>query len=235
MADALNMKLLAHEPCGSSGNMGEGMSLQVAKDGRRIMWMAHESAPANFSGVDVSDPRKPKMIIQTELPHRQVRSNSLEVCGDIMAVAYQTAKPGLQPAGFELFDISTPEKPKSIALFDCSGPHSRGVHQVWFVDGEYVHFASGAPDFEPTNPTDDQIYRIVDVRNPSKPTAVGRWWLRAPAKATTCRRRRAIPSSIQAFACTTPTSIPSARTAPISAISTAACSSSISRTRAIPR
>ena len=142
-------KLLAHEPCGTNGNMGEGMSLQVTKDGRRIMWMAHESAPANFTGVDVSDPRKPKMIIQAELPHRQVRSNSLEVCGDIMCVAYQTSQVGLKPAGFELFDISTPEKPKSISMFDCSGPHSRGAHQVWFVDGEFVHFAAGAPDFEP--------------------------------------------------------------------------------------
>ena len=177
MIEALNMKLLAHEPCGDAGNMGEGMSLQVAKDGRRILWMAHESAPKNFTAVDVTDPRKPTMVVQTDLPHRQVRSNSLEICGDIMAVAYQTSQTGLQPAGFELFDISTPEKPKSISLFDCSGPHSRGVHQVWFVDGEYVHFAGGAADFEPTNPKDDQIYRIVDVRNPSKPAEVGRWWM----------------------------------------------------------
>jgi hypothetical protein len=177
MVDALNMKLLAHEPCGGVGNMGEGMSLQIAKDNRRIMWMAHESAPKNFTAVDVTDPRKPRMILQTELPHRQVRSNSLEICGDVMAVAYQTSTVGLRPAGFELFDISRPESPKSIALFDCSGPHSRGVHQVWFVDGEYVHFSGGAADFEPTNPKDDQIYRIVDVRKPSQPREVGRWWL----------------------------------------------------------
>ena len=51
-----------------------------------------------------------------------MRSNSLETCGNIMAVAYQTQKKGQQPAGFELFDISKPEKPKSISFFDCSGP-----------------------------------------------------------------------------------------------------------------
>ncbi len=33
-----------------------------------------------------------------------MRSNSLEVCGNILAVAYQTAKHGMQPAGVELFD-----------------------------------------------------------------------------------------------------------------------------------
>src|SRR4051794_21482245 len=165
-----NFKLIAHHLLDGFGGMGEGMSIQIAPDGRRILWMAHESAPKNFTAVDVSDPRKPKMLLQTDLANRTMRSNSLEICGDIMAVAYQTTQVGMKPAGVELFDISTPEKPKSIALFDCSGPHSRGVHQVWFVDGEYIHFSGGAADFTPTNPLDDQIYRIIDVRNPSKPT-----------------------------------------------------------------
>lgn len=177
MAEISNLTLIAHDTLAGHGGIGEGMSLQVAKDGRRILWLAHESAPKNFTGVDVSDPRKPRVVIQTELPHRQMRSNSLEVCGDIMAVAYQTAKPGLTPAGIELFDVSRPEAPKSISRFDCSGPHSRGVHQLWFVDGQYIHCASGAGDFVPTNPIDDQFYRIIDVRNPAKPVEAGRWWL----------------------------------------------------------
>ncbi|MDB5406966.1 MAG: hypothetical protein JWL84_1878, partial [Rhodospirillales bacterium] len=58
-----------------------------------------------------------------------------------MAVAYQTARPGLTGAGFELFDISVPEQPRSISFFDAAGPHSRGVHQLWFSDGEYVHLS----------------------------------------------------------------------------------------------
>ena len=172
-----NFKLLAHDTLAGFGGMGEGMAIQVAKDGRRILWLAHESAPKNFTAVDVSDPRKPKVITQTDLPQSHMRSNSLELTGDIMAVAYQTQKTGQQPAGFELFDISTPEKPKSIAFVDASGPHSRGVHQLWFCDGEYVHLAAGAPDFKPTHELDDQFYRIYDVRNPSRPSEVGRWWL----------------------------------------------------------
>jgi hypothetical protein len=172
-----NFNLLAQHDLQGFGGMGEGISLQIAKDGRRIAWLAHESAPKNFTGVDVSDPRKPKVVVQTELPHGYMRSNSLELSGDIMAVAYQTQKVGQERAGFELFDVSTPENPRSISFVDCSGPHSRGVHQLWFCDGEYVHLASGAPDFTPTHPLDDQIYRCFDVRNPSKPTEVGRWWL----------------------------------------------------------
>src|SRR5450432_4563885 len=110
-----NFKLLAQNDLGGFGGMGEGMAVQIAKDGRRIIWLAHESAPKNFTGVDVSDPRKPKVVVQTDLPQAHMRSNSLEVTDNVMAVAYQTQKVGLKPAGFELFDISVPEKPKSIA------------------------------------------------------------------------------------------------------------------------
>jgi len=172
-----NFKLLSQNNLSGFGGMGEGMAVQITKDGRRIIWLAHESAPKNFTGVDVSDPRNPKVVVQTDLPHADVRSNSLEMSGDILAVAYQTKKAGMKPAGFELFDVSVPERPKSISYFDCSGPHSRGVHQLWFCDGEYVHMAAGSADFEPTNPNDDQFYRCIDVRNPSKPVEVGRWWL----------------------------------------------------------
>jgi len=174
---SFNLRLIAHHELQGFGGMGEGMAMQQARDGRRILWLAHESAPKNFTGVDVTDPRAPRVVVQTELPHAKVRSNSLDVVGDVMAVAYQTQTTGLTPAGFDLFDISVPEQPKLISHFDASGPHSRGVHALWFVDGEFVHMASGAADFQPRHPNDDQFYRIVDVRNPSRPTEVGRWWL----------------------------------------------------------
>lgn len=173
---ALNMKLLAHHELAGYGGMGEGISMQLTGDGRRILWLAHESAPKNFSGVDVTDPRNPKLIVQTELPHMKLRSNSLDVVGNIMAVAYQASTVGIKPAGVDLFDVSLPEQPKLISHFDCSGPHSRGVHALWFVDGKYLHMSAGAPDFQPRHPLDDQFYRILDVSNPSKPVEAGRWW-----------------------------------------------------------
>src|SRR5881394_4484748 len=101
-----NMKLLAQHTLNGHGGMGEGMSMQLARDGRRILWLAHESAPKNFTGVDVSDPRSPKIVVQTDLPAAHMRSNSLETVGNIMAVAYQEQRHGQKPAGFELFDIS---------------------------------------------------------------------------------------------------------------------------------
>src|SRR5260370_7256155 len=124
-----NFKLLAHDMLGGFGGMGEGMSVQIAPDGRRIIWLAHESAPKNFTAVDVSDPRKPKVVCQTDLPHANMRSNSLETSGNLMAVAYQTSTKDLKPAGFQLFHLSKPHNPKSLHPFHSSQPPSRCAHQ----------------------------------------------------------------------------------------------------------
>jgi hypothetical protein len=191
--EGYGLRLIGHDLLQGFGGVGEGMSLQKTRDGRRVMWLAHEGPPKNFTAVDVTDPKKPKTVVQTDLPHNRVRSNSLEIVGDVMAVAHQTYNLGDQPAGIELWDIGVPEEPKSIAFFDRSGPHSRGVHQVWFVDGEYIHCASGAADFTPTNPLDDQCYQIIDVTNPSQPREVGRWWYPGTAQGDTAPPPERLP------------------------------------------
>jgi len=81
---ALNMNLLSHHELQGFGGIGEGMGMQLARDGRRILWLAHESAPKNFTAVDVTDPKSPRVVVQTELPHAKVRSNSLDVVGDVI-------------------------------------------------------------------------------------------------------------------------------------------------------
>ena len=105
---AHNMTLLSHNELQGFGGMGEGIAIQLADDGRRILWLAHESAPKNFTGVDVTDPLKPRVIVQTELPHMKMRSNSLDVVGNIMVVANQVKELGAKPAGFNIYDISKP-------------------------------------------------------------------------------------------------------------------------------
>ena len=180
---------------------------------------------------------RPRSIVQTDLPHAQMRSNSLEVAGDLMAVAYQVTKFGLKPAGFELFDISVPEQPRSISFFDASGPHSRGCHQLWFVDGKTVHMACADPELKPRNPKDDQIYRIVDVANPSKPR---RGRPLAPARHHGRRRRAAAAAPAGEVRRRLPRAqhqrlSASAPTAATSATSTAASWCSTSRDRARPK
>lgn len=174
--ESKNMKLLSQDDLNGFGNGGEGIALQQAPDGRRILWVAHESAPKDVTAVDVSDPTKPKVVAQTELAQQHLRSNSLAVLGDVMLVAYQTSHPGMPGAGMGVYDVSKPEQPKRIGFLDTSGPYSRGVHCLWWVDGEYAHISTGAADFQPRNQKDDQFYMIVDVKDPSRPVEAGRWW-----------------------------------------------------------
>ena len=176
-AESKNMTLLAHDDLNGFGNGGEGIALQAAADGHRILYIAHESGPKDFTGVDVTDPRKPRVVVQTELPHGDVRSNSLALVDDLLLVAYQSASPGVSPVGVGVYNVADPAEPKQVSFFDTSGPNSRGAHCLWFVDGRYAHVSTGAGDFVPNNPKDDQFHMIVDMSDPAQPEEVGRWWL----------------------------------------------------------
>lgn len=171
------MRIVGRSDLGGRGNGGEGLALREYPDGRRILFLAHESAPVCFSVIDVTDVGAPKVITQVPTPSQDVRCNSLGVSETTLAVAHQTARIGLPHAGLRVYDVSSPGAPRELSFFDTSGPRSRGVHFVWFVDGEYAYLASGASDFLPTHPNDDQFFMMVDLRDPRSPREIGRWWL----------------------------------------------------------
>jgi len=177
------MRLIGHNSLNGFGNGGEGLSLKKLLDGRRILFVAHEGPPKDFTVLDVTDPSMPKVITQIDLPHNRIRSNSLALVDDILLVAYQAAlNPdssnfNVEHTGMGVWDISNVEHPRQIGFFNTSGDHSRGTHYLWFVDGRYAHLSTGMPDSVPTHPYDDQFYVIVDLAHPTKPCEVGRWWL----------------------------------------------------------
>ena len=112
----------------------------------------------------------------------------------MLAVANQANRAGARTAGMWVLDVSDfgrIQKAKrledlELSFFDTSGPVSRGVHCLWFVDGEFAHLTTGMPDFNPTNPNDDQIYVIVDLRDPRHPREAGRWWYPGTRKGDAC-------------------------------------------------
>jgi hypothetical protein len=171
------MKIVGHTDLMGRGNGGEGLALHQYPDGRRILFLAHEAAPVCFSLVDVTDVANPRVVTQVETVSPEVRCNSLGLSATTLAVAHQTARIGLPNAGMRVYDVSSPGRPREIAFFDTSGPHSRGVHFVWFVDGAYAFIATGASDFVPNHPNDDQFLMIVDLREPRHPREVGRYWM----------------------------------------------------------
>jgi hypothetical protein len=176
---SLNMKLLGHHDLGGrdgAGKGGEGFAMTTTEDGRRIMYVAQESGPGCFSVVDVTDPSSPELVAQFDVPNPDVRCNSLDLSGDILVIAHEARTAGLKPAGIRIFDVSDPASPVEVGFFDTSGAHSRGAHHVWFVAGHHAFIATGASDFVPNRPNDDQFLMIVDLKDPSNPKEVGRWW-----------------------------------------------------------
>jgi hypothetical protein len=175
--EASNMRIVGHTDLNGRGNGGEGLALTQYRDGRRILFLAHESSPLCFSVIDVTAPARPVVVTQVPTVTSDVRCNSLGLSGTTLVVAHQTARIGLPNGGIRIYDVADPSKPREVAFFDTSGPQSRGVHFVSFVDGQYAYLATGARDFSPVNPNDDQFLMIVDLSNPGTPREVGRWWL----------------------------------------------------------
>ena len=184
-ARADHVVLVGHSDLNGHGDGGEGLVLQQWPDGRRLLYLAHEGETTCLSVVDVTRPEAPALVNQLPSPAPgTTRCNSLGLSGSTLVVANQTLNKGAKPAGMWVLDVSSFDRVRgakslqdlALSFFDTSGPSSRGAHCLWFVDGEFAHLTTGMPDFEPTNPLDDQIYVVVDLRNPRHPREVGRWW-----------------------------------------------------------
>ncbi len=172
-----NMQIIGHSDLSGVGKGGEGLALKQYSDGRRMLYLAHESGPMCFSVIDVTAPEHPSVVAQIPVEADFLRCNSLGLAANTLVVAHQTEKPGQPHAGLDVYDIGDPKQPRQLSHFDTSGPHSRGTHFVWFTDGHDAYLSTGARDFVPRNQLDDQFLMIVDVSDPSHPHEAGRWWL----------------------------------------------------------
>jgi hypothetical protein len=194
-AEQKNVVLIGHSDLNGHGDGGEGLAIQQRSDGHRILYVAHEGEKTCLSIVDVTHPEAPVLVNQLPSPAPEVtRCNSLGLSGDVLAVADQTMKVGQAPAGMWVLDVSDlgrVQKARSmqdleLSFFDTSGPNSRGVHWLWFVDGQFAHLSTGTGDSNPSNPKDDQFYVVVDLRDPRHPREVGRWWLPGTQQKDAC-------------------------------------------------
>src|SRR5678816_3272002 len=128
------MKLLSQHTLNGHGGMGEGMSMQLAKGGRRVRWLAHESAPKHFTADDITDPRKPKVIVQTDLPPKRLpakfdagfRAHNTNVYPQRPDRCYL----GYLDGGMMIMDISDRARPRMISRWMNSPPFNGFTHTV---------------------------------------------------------------------------------------------------------
>ncbi len=194
-AESSNIVLVGQNDLNGGGDGGEGLALQQLPDGRKILYFAHEGTERCISIIDVTRPENPVLVNQLPSPGPKVtRCNSLGLSGNVLVVANQVATKGKSPAGMWTLDVSDFERVRrakslddlKLSFFDTSGVDSRGVHNLWFVDGEFAHLTTGMADFHPTHPSDDQMWVTVDLRDPRAPKEVGRWWLPGQSKTDSC-------------------------------------------------
>ncbi|MEE8515125.1 MAG: RNA polymerase subunit sigma-70 [Alphaproteobacteria bacterium] len=133
-------------------------------------YVGYMSGPEGTSILDISDPRRPKMLstIMLEGP-KSLHSHKVRPNGDIMIVNAEArpAKPGFQGGGFKIYDITDKTKPKLIHFEKTFG---KGVHR-FDCDENFAYISTEVEGFV------GNILVVYDIRNPSKPEEVGRWWM----------------------------------------------------------
>ena len=133
-------------------------------------FVGHQYGPEGTSILDISDPRQPKIISQIMCAHPWSHSHKARVVGDIMVVNSER-EPGkgnireYPEGGFRIYDVKDPRNPKLITFHKT---HGKGVHR-FDLDENYAYISTEMPGYV------GNILVIYDIRDPSKPTEVGRW------------------------------------------------------------
>ena len=104
--------------------------------------------------------------------HPWSHSHKVRVVGDLMVVNSEI-EPGkgdrlsYPDGGFRIYDIANPASPKLITFVKTN---ARGVHR-FDLDESYAYISTEMAGFI------GNILVIYDIRNPSKPVELSRWWM----------------------------------------------------------
>jgi hypothetical protein len=133
-------------------------------------FVGHQVGPEGTTILDISDPRKPKVLSQIMCSHPWSHTHKARVVGDIMVVNSER-EPGkgntreYPEGGFRIYDVKDRTNPKLITFHKT---HGKGVHR-FDMDENYAYLSTEMDGYV------GNILVIYDIRNPSKPTEVGRW------------------------------------------------------------
>jgi hypothetical protein len=144
---------------------------QVTIQGK-YAYVGYQKGPEGTSILDISDPRKPKIVTTLMQPHPSSHTHKVRVVGDLM-VTNAELEPGkgrrqdYGDGGFRLYDIADRSNPKPISYVRT---HGKGVHR-FDMDERYAYISTEMDGFV------GNILVIYDIASPSKPVEVGRWWM----------------------------------------------------------
>ncbi len=154
MAEAKGLKVVGYFDCPGGGQV-------VVRD--NVAYVGHVMPPDGTTIIDVAIRRKPRWLAEIQVPEGTL-SHKVRVENGIMLVNREIFPIGRQDpnfrGGLEVFDVSTPSKPKHIATWAA-----RGMHRFTF-DGRYVY---GSPEI------DGYLGNVVGIIDFQNPDAAGDW------------------------------------------------------------
>ncbi|HLN87943.1 MAG TPA: hypothetical protein VK200_15800 [Candidatus Limnocylindrales bacterium] len=145
---------------------------QIVMDGKNA-YIGHQHRPHGTTILDVSDPYKPKILSTLTPNHPWSHSHKARVVGDLMIVNSEFERgPGARVSeypdgGFRIYDVKDRSNPKLIKFVKT---HGKGVHR-FHMDESYAYISTEMEGFV------GNILVIYDVRSPSNPLEVSRWWM----------------------------------------------------------
>ena len=186
---ARNMRLVGH--C-DQGGRPDGVQIMVH---RGYAYIGHMFSQG-FSVIDVRDPKNPRAVNYLAAPpgtwniHLQAHDDLLLVVnakdmfaaaefaderayyrgqlGSVVGTAQATAAMRDWTAGLAVYDISRPAAPRRIGFMPVDGG---GIHRIWYVGGRWAYVSALLDGFT------DYIFMTVDMADPEKPRAAGRYWI----------------------------------------------------------
>ena len=186
---ARNMRLVGH--CDQDGRP-DGVQIMVH---RGYAYIGHMFSKG-FSVIDVRDPKNPRPVNYLAAPpgtwniHLQTHDDLLLVVnakdmfaaaefaderayyrgelGSVVGTARATAARRDWTAGLAVYDISRPAAPRRIGFMPVDGG---GIHRIWYVGGRWAYVSALLDGFT------DYIFMTVDMTDPAKPRATGRYWI----------------------------------------------------------
>jgi hypothetical protein len=159
----MGLRQVAYFDCAGGGQV-------VVEDG--IAYVGHIRSPHGTSIIDVRDPRNPRELATLGMPPG-THSHKVRVHEAVMLVNHELNHADKNPVpadfapGFGVYDVSDPAKPRELTRWKTTGT---GVHRFDF-DGRYAYLSSTLEGYV------GNIVMIMDLKEPTRPTEVGRWWL----------------------------------------------------------
>jgi hypothetical protein len=135
-------------------------------------YVGHQNGPEGTTILDISDPRKPKIVSRLMVPNELTHTHKVRVVDDLMFTNSEH-QPGsgrreqFADAGFRIYDVTNRTNPRLVTFVRT---HGKGVHR-FDVDESYAYISTEMDGFV------GNILVIYDIRSPSKPVEVSRWWM----------------------------------------------------------